>query len=161
MEREEVVEALARVELFRGLPESSLEHVADVARERRVAEGRPVYFAGDLATEFFVVVDGRVRAFIPGPGDDLTVTIVEPGRLFGEMALLDGGPRATTAIALVPTLLLEITREDWLALAADDAQLSGRVFAALGASARRYAQDMVDLQFVDLEMPWPPTADSA
>jgi CRP-like cAMP-binding protein len=161
MERGAIVGALSRVELFRGLDEPTLEVIADIARERHVAEGRPVYFAGDLATEFFVVVEGRVRAFIPGAGDDLTVTIVEPGRMFGEMALLDGGPRATTAIALTPTLLLEIPRDDWLALAADHVELARRVFTAFGVSMRRYARDLVDLQFVDLEIPWPPAESGA
>jgi CRP/FNR family transcriptional regulator len=156
MERAAIVEALARVELFRALEEPALEDVADIAREWPVAAGGAVYFAGDLATEFFVVVEGSVRVAIPGGSDDLTAAIVEPGRLFGEMALLDGGPRAATATAISPTLLLEIRREDWLTLVADDARLAQRVFTALGSSVRRYASDLVDLQFVDLEIPEAP-----
>ena len=159
MEKWAIVTALSRVELFRGLDDGIVEHVADITREWSIPQGQHVYFAGDLATQFFVVVSGRVRAFLPSPGEDLTVTILEPGHLFGEMALLDGGPRATTAVTLEPTLLLEVDREDWLDLAADDVALSRRVFEALGASTRRYAHDLVDLQFVDLEIPrLPPPA---
>jgi CRP/FNR family transcriptional regulator, cyclic AMP receptor protein len=159
MERGAIVTALSRVELFRGLDEAIIDRIAGIAREWSIPPGRHVYFAGDLATQFFVVVSGRVRAFLPSPGEDLTVTILEPGHLFGEMALLDGGPRATTAVALEPTLLLEVDREDWLDLAANDIALSHRVFEALGASVRRYARDLVDLQFVDLEIPGlPPVA---
>ena len=153
MDRAAIVAALSQVELFRGLDNPTLDHVADISSEWSIQAGQHVYIAGDMATEFYVVVSGRVRAFIPGPNDELTITIIEPGQLFGEMALLDGGPRATTAMALEPTMLLEVDRHRWLGLVRKDAMLTYRVFAALGASFRRYARDMVDLQFLDLEIP--------
>ena len=160
MDRPAILTALSRVELFRGLGHPTLDHIADISSEWSVPEGQHVYFAGDLATEFYVVVSGRVRAFIPGVGEEMTITIVEPEQLFGEMALLDGGPRATTAIALELTLLLEVDRHRWLALLREDATLTYRVFAALGASFRRYARDMVDFQFLDLDIPdVPPPAE--
>jgi CRP-like cAMP-binding protein len=145
--------ALSHVELFRGLESTTLDHVADISAEWAIPAGQHVYFAGDMATEFYVVVTGRVRAFIPSASDEMTITIVEPGQLFGEMALLDGGPRATTAVALEPTTLLEVDRHRWLALVREDATLTYRVFAALGTSFRRYARDMVDFQFLDLDIP--------
>lgn len=153
MDRAAIVAVLSHVELFRGLDHPTLDHVADISSEWSIPAGQHVYFAGDVATEFYVVVSGRVRAFIPGAGDEMTITIVEPGQLFGEMALLDGGPRATSAIALELTILLEVDRHRWLALVREDATLTYRVFAALGASFRRYARDMVDFQFLDLDIP--------
>ena len=168
MDRAAIVAALSRVELFRGVGDVILGHVADISSEWSIPPGQHVYFAGDLATEFYVVVTGRVRAFIPGPGpghgEELTVTIVEPGRLFGEMALLDGGPRATTAIAIEPTVLLEVDRAHWLTLVAEHVALSHRVLVAVGASLRRYAGDIIDFQFLDLEIPDvppPPVSDTA
>jgi len=153
MDRAAIVAVLSRVELFRGVDDVILGHVADISSEWSIPSGQHVYFAGDLANEFYVVVSGRVRAFIPGHGEELTVTIVEPGQLFGEMALLDGGPRAATTVAIEPTLLLEVDRARWLTLVAADVTLTHRVLAAVGASARRYASDMVDFQFLDLAIP--------
>ncbi len=164
MERAAIVAALARVELFRGVDDDLLGHVADIATDWSIPPGQHVYFAGDLATEFYVVVTGRVRAFIPGHGEELTVTIVEPGQLFGEMALLDGGPRATTAIAIEPTVLLEVDRARWETLVAEHVALTHRVLVAVGTSLRKYAGDMVDFQFIDLEIPDvppPPVSDTA
>ena len=164
MDRAAIVAALSRVELFRGVDDVILGHVADISSEWSIPPGQHVYFAGDLATEFYVVVTGRVRAFIPGHGEELTVTIVEPGQLFGEMALLDGGPRATTSIALEPTVLLEVERARWQALVTEHVALTHRVLVAVGASLRKYAGDMVDFQFLDLEIPDvppPPVSDTA
>lgn len=168
MDRAAIVAALSQVELFRGVDDGILGHVADIASEWSIPPGQHVYFAGDLATEFWVVVAGRVRAFIPGPepgrGEELTVTIVEPGRLFGEMALLDGGPRATTAIAIEPTVLLEVDRARWLTLVAEHVTLSHRVLVAVGASLRKYTGDIIDFQFLDLDIPDvppPPVSDTA
>ncbi|HET6712589.1 MAG TPA: cyclic nucleotide-binding domain-containing protein [Actinomycetota bacterium] len=164
MDRAATVAALSHVELFRGVGDVTLGHVADISSEWSIPLGQHVYFAGDLATEFYVVVTGRVRAFIPGYGEEMTVTIVEPGQLFGEMALLDGGPRAATAIAIEPTVLLEVDRARWLTLASEDPALTHRVLAALGASVRTYASHIVDFQFLDLEIPDvppPPISDTA
>lgn len=168
MDRAAIVAALSQVELFRGVDDGILGYVADISSEWSIPPGQHVYFVGDLATEFYVVVSGRVRAFIPGHGpghgEELTVTIVEPGQLLGEMALLDGGPRATTAIAIEPTVLLEVDRGRWLTLVAEHVALAHRVLVAVGASLRKYAGDMVDFQFIDLEIPDvppPPVSDTA
>ena len=164
MDRAAIVSALSQVELFRGVDDVILGHVADISSEWSIPPGQHVYFAGDLATEFYVVITGRVRAFIPSQGEELTVTIVEPGQLFGEMALLDGGPRAPTAIAIEPTVLLEVNRARWLTLVAEHVALTHRVLAAVGTSLRKYAGDLVDFQFIDLEIPDvppPPMSDTA
>lgn len=164
MDRAAIVAALSRAGLFQGVDGALLGHVADISSAWTIPPGQHVYFAGDLATEFYIVVTGRVRAFIPGHGEELTVAIIEPGQLFGEMGLLDGGPRATTAIAIEPTVLLEVERAPWLTLAAEHPALTHRVLLAVGASLRKYAIDMVDFQFLDLEIPDvppPPVSDTA
>ena len=96
---------------------------------------------------------GRVRAYIPGHGDELAIGFVEPGQLFSESAMLDGGPHIASVEALEPTTLLQIKRDPWLTLIDEDVVLPRRVFAALGASARRYAEQAVDLLFIDVTVP--------
>lgn len=153
MDRADIVSVLSQAELFRGLDKPSLDLVAEIAHERSIPAGQHVFFAGDIATEFFVVASGRVRGFVPAHEEELAIAMVGPGRVFGVLAMLDGGPRIATALALEPTVLIEIARDRWLALVDEGVVPPRLIFEALGASARRIADYTLDFLFLDVEIP--------
>jgi CRP/FNR family cyclic AMP-dependent transcriptional regulator len=153
MDDEAVVATLSRVGPFRDLSSQALQRIAGIAGERDVPAGQHVYFAGDLATEFYVIVSGCVQAFIPATGGEVHIGLIQPGQIFGEMAMLDGGPRIATAIALDHTELLEIKRDPWLGLIRQGAVSSEVIFIALGHSLRTYAQHAIDFLFLDIDLP--------
>jgi CRP/FNR family transcriptional regulator/CRP/FNR family cyclic AMP-dependent transcriptional regulator len=104
------------------------------------------------------VAAGRVRIFIPTADDQIDAAIVRPGEMFGEGAILDGGPRLASATTLEPTTLLVIRREPWLALIDRDDVLARRVLVAVGASFRRYVRHTVEHLFLDVDIPDYPLA---
>jgi CRP/FNR family transcriptional regulator len=160
VDQEQIVAALQRNELFRGLHPSVIGVVAGIVEERFSPPGQHFFFQGDLATEFFVCCSGRVRVYVPGPGDELDMGIVTDGRMFGEGGLIDGGPRVASAVALDPSTALAIPRDAWLSLLVQVPDLAQRVLLALGASVRRYMSEAVDLLFLDVEIPeFPPEED--
>lgn len=148
-----MIDVLASTALFHGLPEVELRKVAAIASRRSCPAGHHVFLTGDIATEFFVVATGAVRVFIPTADDQLDVSVVRPGEVFGEGAMLDGGPRVASAYSLEPTTLLAIGREEWLDLIDRDVMIPRRVFAALGASMRRYVRHTVDSLLIDVDIP--------
>jgi CRP-like cAMP-binding protein len=157
VDQEQIVAALQRNELFRGLHPSVIGVVAGIVEERFSPPGQHFFFQGDLATEFFVCCSGRVRVYVPGPGDELDMGIVTDGRMFGEGGLIDGGPRVASAVALDPSTALAIPRDAWLRLLVQVPDLAQRVLLALGASVRRY---MSEVLFLDVEVPeFPPEED--
>lgn len=71
--------------------------------------------------------------------------------------MLDGGPRLASALAVEPTTVLAIPRGSWLELIRRDVVLFHHVFAALGASSRRYIDHMVEFLFLDVTVPDTPS----
>ena len=81
---------------------------------------------------------GRVEWIRIGPqaGDETTLAVIGGSQSFGEMALLDGGPRAATVTTLEPTNLMAVPRDGWLGLIAADPTLSTRILHVVGNAVR-------------------------
>ncbi len=108
-------EALARSQIFAVLERGSLEALARAATVRRFAPGEMVLKEGDEAVSFYVVCQGQLDA-VKGLGrkEEKVVGTLNPGDFFGEMALLDGFPRATSVRASSDCECLVLTRWDFL-----------------------------------------------
>jgi CRP-like cAMP-binding protein len=70
----------------------------------------PVFSQGDIADAFYVVVSGAVVVSVRIDGLDapVEVAVLGSGHLFGELALLDGSPRAATIVTKEPSTLLRL-----------------------------------------------------
>ena len=111
--------------------------------------GQHVFFQGDIATEFFVVAQGKVRIYVLGHGDELDLGIVGDGQMFGEGGLLDGGPRVTSAVTLEPSTILRFPRDQWLLVMDEIPEFSQRFLLAIGASIRQRMSHAIDFLFLD------------
>jgi CRP-like cAMP-binding protein len=116
---------LRRLEFFAGMPADHLRLVAGVARVRRCRAGEVVIAENSPADTFFIIRSGRVAITKRlATGEQMILTEESSGGFFGEMALLDEGPRSATARALTSCSLLEISRSDFRLLL-DQAPLLG------------------------------------
>jgi HD-GYP domain-containing protein (c-di-GMP phosphodiesterase class II) len=105
------------MDFFAGMPEEHLALVARVARRRRFRTGQVIIEENSAADTFFIIRTGRVRITKRlESGEEMFLAVEGPGGFFGEMALLDEGPRSATARAVEPTSLLEISRSDFKVL---------------------------------------------
>ena len=108
---------LQRSPLFRDLAPPSIERIATLATQRHFRGGEIVFSQGDPGDALYAVVAGRIRISAGTPdGREISLNIMEPGDTFGEIALLDGGPRTATATATDPTELVSIRRDHFFAL---------------------------------------------
>ena len=91
---------LKKVALFEGLTQGQLAKVAGIAQPRSYEGGAFLFREGEAGHEMFVLLSGRVRISksVPGIGEE-ALAILEPGQYFGEMALIEDGPRSADAIA--------------------------------------------------------------
>lgn len=106
-------EQLRAIGLFGGLPDEALDALTLELRPSRVDAGAEVMREGDHAREMFVVVDGELEVVRRSLGGlEGRVAVLGPGNWFGEMSILDVGPRSATVRAVAPTLLLRIRAED-------------------------------------------------
>ena len=93
--------------VFSALPPEVLEHLAEAGEERTYADGDLIVSAGEPGSELFVVLAGRVRASRNG----VPLGELGPQELFGEVAVLDGGPRTADIVALGDVRCLAVPRE--------------------------------------------------
>ncbi len=123
---------LADVPLFAGLNTRHLRKVAGLGRIRRIHEGARVIRAGDPGDSLYVVLDGEVsigRRGLPA----LTLGI---GSFFGELALIDGGPRTATIVAKTPIVCLTIGRTPFLRLLRAEPAIAVAVLEELAGRLR-------------------------
>ncbi len=100
--------------LFDKMSDAELDDVLSKAHVRRVAADTPVFEQGKLATEFFVLLHGRLRVGRVTPdGQQIMVRVVNPGDLFGIAKALQRPDYPGTATAAVESLVLAWPMAYW------------------------------------------------
>ena len=107
------LEVLRLVELFEGLSEADLRRLDEVSHHERYQQGETIFESGQSGDNLYIVQSGFVEVVIGNP-DTAPRTIVNlgQGQLFGEMALVDHGPRSATVRALKDDTLVEVISRD-------------------------------------------------
>ena len=128
---------LENIPLFAKLPHEQLDELAGVLRQRRYRHGETVFRAGDEGTEFYVIQVGAVHfAFNDARGHEVSLGELGTGEFFGEVALLDGGPRTETATARGDTALLAMSRHDFMDFLERRPTSTAYIVSVLGARLR-------------------------
>jgi CRP-like cAMP-binding protein len=108
---------LSKVELFEGLTPPELTDVAGICSQREYRTGQVITTQGEPGGELFVICDGFVEVVVNPSGQNpapRTVVHLGRGQLFGEMALVDYGPRSATVKSIADhTLIQAIDRDDF------------------------------------------------
>jgi CRP/FNR family cyclic AMP-dependent transcriptional regulator len=129
---------LGRIPLFSELAPAELDAVVAVTRAELFAPRDVVVREGEPAEMAFAVVYGRLKVVTSSrSGHEAVVGVLRKGEVFGELAILDGGARSATIIALVPTLLLAIDRRKLHALLLKDATVSYKLLLVLVRRVRQ------------------------
>jgi CRP/FNR family transcriptional regulator, cyclic AMP receptor protein len=133
----DLLEILRDVDLLEGLSEGDLRQVARLCRERRYHAGETITRQGEPGNELFIICDGLVEILVtPASAAAPPRAIVNLGRgqLFGEMALVDLGPRSATVRAIAEnTLVQAIGREEFQALCDAEPRLGYAVMRNMAA----------------------------
>ena len=146
------VEMLQKSMVLGLLPPAELEALLPTLRRRSYRRGETLYHQGDLGSVVHVIVEGRVQVVIPSEsGEEAVLTVLGPGDVHGEMALLDGEPRSATVVALEPVVTAIISRESFLDLLKRSPGAVEGVLAGLARTIRRLSSEVGDLMFLDLQ----------
>ena len=100
------IPVLERVPVFQALSKSHLRRVARLAELKRYKSDAVVVRAGERGDAFYVILDGSARVQTP----DGRTRDLHDGEFFGELALLDGAPRAATVSAIHSLATARIAR---------------------------------------------------
>jgi CRP/FNR family cyclic AMP-dependent transcriptional regulator len=136
--RDEKLDLLRRIPIFAGFDKRRLERLGMLADEIDVPAGKALMRQGEIGSDMMVIVSGRVA--VERDGERLNT--LGSGDFFGEIALLDGGPRTATVTTEEPSRLLVLNHREFHALMDEFPEVAGQVLTALADRIRRLEPDV-------------------
>jgi pyruvate,water dikinase len=130
------IAALRRTQLFGDLTRKEGERVARLFKERKFAKGDTVIMEGSGGAAFFLIDSGQATVTARG----VELATLGPGDYFGELALIDGGPRSATVTAASDLACRGITFWEFRPLVEGDGTIAWKLLQAL-AKRLREAQE--------------------
>jgi len=135
-DEDKIVEILTDVPLFHGLRRRQLHSLARIFIERTCASGEVMVPQGRDGYGFFVIVSGAAEAILErSDGSTEVVNTFGPTDFFGELALLDNGPRTASVVTTERTECLILPRESFLGTMRRDGDMAVEIAIEL---ARRF-----------------------
>ncbi len=136
--------------IFTGVPDAEMQRVLSIARRRTFARGEVVFHHDDPADTVHLIVTGRFAVRVRTPvGDTAILTVLGPGELFGEVALL--GPdqrRSATVEALEAAETRSIFRDDFAQLRVQHPGVSDVLIAILVGEVTRLSRHLLEALYV-------------
>jgi CRP/FNR family cyclic AMP-dependent transcriptional regulator len=130
------VRLLATVPLFTGLSQTHLRSVASLAEEVRYSPGRMIVRAGTPGVAFYVIVEGSAKVLRGTIASAKGTWTLGPGDFFGEMALLDGGPRTASVVAETPLTTIRIERAQFRKMLKEEPDIALKLLESMAARMR-------------------------
>jgi CRP/FNR family transcriptional regulator, cyclic AMP receptor protein len=147
----DVTGILRATTLLGSVPTDDLDAIAAVSRLRGYRRGQIVFTTSDPGDTVIVVVSGRIKVTVrSADGGELTLAIIDPGGLVGELGVVDGGPRSADAETLEECQLLLIPREAIRDVCARVPTAGQALTNSIAAMLRRLTESTADLVFLDL-----------
>jgi len=105
------LQAIKGCPLLKGLTSDEIATFSTILEEKHLAEGTTVFVENMPGESLFMVVRGAVKVSkMVAEGEEKILVVLGADEVFGEMALLDGGPRAATARIAENAILLILKR---------------------------------------------------
>jgi len=127
-------DVIAQVPLFQDLQPRYLKRLADRMDDQRFMEGASIVRFGDIGDTFYVIVEGEAKVLAPS---GRVVNRMRPGEFFGEISLLDGGPRTATVVAETPIRMLALSRKAFRELIENEPGVAVAMLKHAAAMLRR------------------------
>lgn len=137
MAQNEIASKLAAVPMFSGCTRKELAIIARAAKEVSHREGTVIAREGERGIGLFLILDGQCSVSIGGKEKSK----LGPGSFFGEIALLDGGPRTATVSAVTDVRLLGLTEWVFRGLLAEHPSIALKTLESIAGRLRAVAAE--------------------
>src|SRR4249920_778076 len=105
---DELADRIGNVPLFSGFSKKELQRVAAIAKQVQFPQGKVIAKQGESGVGFHMILDGEASVSV----EDKYHAALKAGDYFGEMSLLDGGPRSATVAATTDLSTVSLTSWD-------------------------------------------------
>jgi CRP/FNR family transcriptional regulator, cyclic AMP receptor protein len=134
-------EALQQAPLFKDFGEGGLDTFAEIAHEKQVPAGSPIFVEGMVGDSLFVIAAGTVRITHRAKGEEHDLATLGPGEHLGDLGLLAKTVRLVSAVAATDCQVLELTRREFFKKAQDKPVTCLKLAAVIaGELARRVGE---------------------
>jgi uncharacterized membrane protein len=141
---------LASIPLFAKLPANERAELTKLLQLRRYPANQPIFWIGEKGDEFFIVQRGHVTVTCPDEtGKEVMLGTLGPGHFFGEISLLDGGPRTATVRAHSDIALLCLGRDNFLEFLRQNPQAAVHMLTILGTRQRETVEKVRGIRNVN------------
>ena len=127
------LDLLAQVPLFSRLSRRQLRRLAEHADTASFRAGETIVEGGQPGGTFYVILQGAAKV-VRG---SRTVDRMEPGDFFGEISLLDGGPRTASVVAETPLVAIRVFRRSFDRLVAQEPAVAADILAVVAGRLRQ------------------------
>jgi CRP/FNR family transcriptional regulator, cyclic AMP receptor protein len=135
--------------LFREFPPAVIEHFGTYMTRRAVRRGATIFAKGDAGTGLMAVLWGSVKISVPtADGREAVLNIINPGEIFGEIALLDGRPRTADAVAMDDCELMVIDRRDFIPFLRGEPDIALKFIEILCGRIRHTSEQVEDVMYL-------------
>jgi hypothetical protein len=104
-----IINLLRPLSIFAGLGDGELRKIARLFVQKLYRPGNQVFAKGQTGDEAYIVLRGKISIYLEQNAP--AIAQLSDGKIFGELAFLDGTPRAASAVATQPSILLVVKRD--------------------------------------------------
>lgn len=147
----DIAELRKRSVIFATLNDQEADELMRLACVVRHPARHTVFQVGEVGDHLLILLHGRVKVSLVSPdGKEITLSILEPGDIFGEMALLDGEPRSASVSTMEDCAFLVLWRRDFLPFLERYPSVALKLLAALSRKLRATNDLVGNMSFLDL-----------
>lgn len=145
-----MIDLLKNVSLFAYLNESQLELISRYCVRKSAEAGQVLFREKEIGTEFYILINGSVKIYTSGnQGDEKILAVMQAGDSFGELALIDGKPRSASAATVEKSVLLSLSKQDFLGVLSENFDITLNIMQELCQRLRLTNEHVRDLTFLD------------
>src|SRR5262249_9279938 len=136
---------LRQLPMFRDLAPEAPDQLCRYAKHTALKRGATIFAKDDPGDRFYAVISGTVKISITSPeGRNTILHLIGPGQVFGELTVLDGGPRSADATANTNCEILAVDRRDFLPFLLGQPTLGMKIILALCKRVRWMTSDRAE-----------------
>lgn len=129
---------LQQVPLFRAFRQDDLQKISDVVKIQSIKKGDTLFRKGEQGTALYLIVSGKIKISVTSRlGDEVILSVLSNGELFGDMALLDGMTRSADAVAVEDSQFYVLYQDDFIAILMKSSTAIKALFSTLCARLRK------------------------
>ena len=146
-----ILDHIARVPLFEGLPPEQIEDLAMIVTDQTFGKGEAIFSEGEDADGFYVVITGRVKIFkLSADGKEQILHFFGPGEPFGEVPVFTGQHFPASAEVMEESRVFFFPRKSFVDLIKRNPSLALNMLAILSKRLRRFAALIDDLSLKEV-----------